>query len=338
MITDIGYLQYYRNQLLWLINNLPCQLIGVEDNLCIPITSVSHKQEWSARTIRPKIMNKLDYFMRDKFINPLSELIFDENIKFNSNDPDLIGFINMIKKNNYLSETDFVPGENAALKTLDEFVNNKLSDYNKNRNNPEKHATSRLSPYLHFGMISPISIVEKIIDNPLSAPFIEQIVVRRELAHNFIWYNNMYNKYNALPGWCLNTLKIHSSDLRTYIYDKYQLENINTHDECWNAAMHEMVQTGYMENTMRMYWGKKIIEWSNTPEEAFDTITFLNNKYFLDGRDANSWTGIAWCFGLHDRPWVERPIFGKIRYMNKAGLYRKYNMIKYISENKNSLH
>ena len=157
-------------------------------------------------------------------------------------------------------------------------------------------------------------------------------MVRRELAHNYIWFTKNYDSYNSLPEWSRKSLELHEPDKRPFLYDLKRLEEAATHDASWNAAMREMIQTGFMENTMRMYWGKKLIEWSATPQEAYHRMSYLNNRYFLDGRDANSFTGIGWCFGLHDRAWQERPVFGMVRYMNEAGLYRKYNMNAYIGK------
>jgi deoxyribodipyrimidine photo-lyase len=139
-----------------------------------------------------------------------------------------------------------------------------------------------------------------------------------------------YDRYAALPEWARRTLREHAGDHRLFRYPLRTLESASTHDVYWNAAMKEMVKTGYMHNYMRMYWGKKIIEWSATPELAYRRTLTLNNKYFIDGRDANSYTSVAWLFGLHDRPWTERAIFGKIRYMNAAGLERKFDIQAYV--------
>lgn len=329
MITDRGYLRIQREQLQWLANEMPCQVIAVEDNLMVPIESASPKAEWAARTLRPKLMTKVSYFSDDYARYPLSSQPFElapfEQEKI------LSPFLEQVKNNQYLAPVALRGGESEALRTLTVFVNQKLGEYDVARNHPESQATSRLSAYLHFGMISPLTIYRQCQNRPEAAPFIEQLLVRRELAHNFIYYTPGYDQYNALPVWCRTTLAKHHSDQRPFLYDRSMLETASTHDACWNAAMREMLTTGYMENTMRMYWGKKIIEWSVNPEIAFQTILTLNNRYFLDGRDANSFTGVAWCFGLHDRPWTERNVFGTVRYMNEAGLRRKYDIEKYIA-------
>lgn len=332
LITDRGYLRFHRAQEEWLVKNLPCQFIRVEDNLCIPISAASHKQEWAARTIRPKIMEKLPFFRNDTA--PLDAMIVPGTGEplFSSNHKQLLLFMEQIKRKSPLAAASYRGGEQAAETHLTQFIAHKLARYDDDRNHPERRATSHLSPYLHFGMISPLTILQQLPDDTVSDPFIEELVVRRELAHNFVWYNKAYDSYHSLPEWSQKTLEAHATDKRPYLYTMDQLEEMQTHDACWNSAMQEMVTTGFMENTMRMYWGKKIIEWSETPQEAFHTMAYLNNKYELDGSDANSWAGIGWCLGVHDTAWKERPIFGTVRYMNQAGLYRKYDMKAYLAK------
>jgi len=194
---------------------------------------------------------------------------------------------------------------------------------------------SHMSPYLHFGQISPLYIAlqaRRAREAPVEAreAFLEELIVRRELSMNFVYRNPKYDRYAALPAWARRSLARHARDARPYRYGPKRLENARTHDPFWNAAQREMTITGKMHNTMRMYWGKKIIEWSASPEEAFRRALYLNNKYELDGRDPNSFAGVAWCFGKHDRPWTERPVFGYVRYMNDRGLRRKYDMDAYL--------
>ena len=160
--------------------------------------------------------------------------------------------------------------------------------------------------------------------------YLEELIVRRELAMNFVHFNPAYGRYEALPAWARQTLDEHRRDPRPYIYDRDQLEQAETHDPYWNAAQQELLLTGRMHGYMRMYWGKKILEWSPDPEQAFETALYLNNTYELDGRDANGLAGVAWCFGKHDRGWPERPVFGKVRYMNANGLRRKFRMSAYV--------
>ena len=160
--------------------------------------------------------------------------------------------------------------------------------------------------------------------------FLEELLVRRGLSHNHVWYSRDYGGYPSVPEWARKTLAEHAGDRREYVYTDTELETGRTHDEYWNAAMREMIVTGFMHNYMRMYWGKKILEWSRTPEEAFERTLRLNNRWFLDGRDANSYANVGWIFGLHDRPWTRRPVFGTVRYMNANGLRRKFDMPGYL--------
>jgi deoxyribodipyrimidine photo-lyase len=192
-----------------------------------------------------------------------------------------------------------------------------------------------MSKYLHYGHISPIWLALEAKDaggGKNTDSFLEELIVRRELSFNFVFYNDDYDSYANLPGWAKKTLEDHKKDNREYTYTQRQLEDAETHDEYWNAAMKEMVHTGYMHNYMRMYWGKKILEWSKTPEHAYRTTLYLNNKYFLDGRDPNSFANIAWVFGQHDRGWTERSVYGKVRYMSSGGLERKARPDQYVEK------
>jgi deoxyribodipyrimidine photo-lyase len=221
-----------------------------------------------------------------------------------------------------------------ALRILDDFIGHKLESYNIDRNDPNLDGLSCMSPYLHFGQISPLEIVLRIKEAKLEnsdggKAYIEELVVRRELSMNFVNFNPQYDSFDGLPDWCKKTLREHQNDRRTYIYTPEELESAQTHDPYWNAAQMEMVKTGKMHGYMRMYWGKKILEWMETPEKAYQTALYLNDKYEIDGRDPNGYAGVAWCFGKHDRPWTGREIFGNIRYMNDRGLKRKFDADKY---------
>ncbi len=212
------------------------------------------------------------------------------------------------------------------------FIQKKLSGFGDFRNDPSKDFLSNLSPYLHFGQISPLYIAleaKKYRSRGLEV-FLEELIVRRELAINFVFYHSEYDRFSCLNEWAKKTLHEHRKDHRTYLYTSHQFEEAETHDRFWNAAQREMLVTGKMHGYMRMYWGKKILEWSRSPEEGFETALFLNNRYELDGRDPNGFAGVAWCFGKHDRAWPERPIFGKVRYMNEKGLERKFHMEGYL--------
>jgi deoxyribodipyrimidine photo-lyase len=226
-------------------------------------------------------------------------------------------------------------GTSRAEARLDEFIRTGLRKYPDSHGDPGAAVESNLSPYLHFGQISPLRVALAVksargVPRAAKDAFLEELIVRRELAMNFCRYNESYDTYECVPDWARRTLTRHASDTREHMYSYRRLESARTHDPYWNAAQREMVLTGKMHNYMRMYWGKKIIEWSATPEEAFRTALRLNNIYELDGRDPNSFAGVAWCFGKHDRPWKERPVFGQIRWMSHDGLRRKFHMDAYL--------
>jgi deoxyribodipyrimidine photo-lyase len=230
----------------------------------------------------------------------------------------------------------FVGGENAAQKRLNAFASRGIASYGEGRNEPGSDQTSHMSAYLHFGQISPIDIALRVQAAKVGAQadvdsYIEELTVRRELAINYCEFTENYDSYDTIPGWAKQTLADHAGDPRPHLYTAAELESAQTNDPYWNAAQQEMNVTGFMHNYMRMYWGKKILEWSRTPREAFATTLRLNNKLFLDGRDANAFANVGWIYGLHDRPWgPARKIFGTVRYMNAAGLERKFDMEAYV--------
>lgn len=214
-----------------------------------------------------------------------------------------------------------------------------MPDYETTRNKPEIDGSSRLSSYLHFGYLSSLEVALEVqkADAPQAAKdaFLEEIIVRRELSFNFTSHNKHYDSLKSLPEWALKTIREHTSDKRPVRYTTEELENGATHDELWNASQREMLVTGEMHNYVRMLWGKKVIEWTRSYEEAFRILEHLNNNYCLDGRNPNSYAGILWCFGKHDRAWAERPIFGKLRYMSSINTGKKFDSAKYIEWTKN---
>ena len=229
-------------------------------------------------------------------------------------------------------------GSVEALRLLRIFTEKKLAGYGIERNQPQLDHTSRLSPYLHFGHISPITVALAVQNS--DAPkadkeaFLNQIITWRELAVNFVKFNPEYDNFESAEPWAHRTLAAHAKDSRPFLYSEAQLENAETHDQLWNAAQKQMINTGWMHNYLRMYWAKKILEWSRTPAEAHQVAVRLNDKYELDGRDPNGYAGMAWAIlGKFDRPWFERPIFGQIRYMSGESTGRKFDSKKYIQQN-----
>ena len=333
VITDCGYLRFQRQWRENVAGQLPCMMMQVESDVVIPVETVSSKEEYTAGTFRPKINRLIQNYLKPiKMTTPeYSSLDF----KINSFSID-----NIYESLNQLSIDSSVPlspfyqgGTSQAKKLLNRFIEEKIYRYASLSNDPSQDYLSHMSPYLHFGQISPLYIA---LRGQAEAPveiyenYLEELIVRREVAINFVYYNPNYDKFKGLPEWAENTLEEHKYDIRPYVYSKEELEQALTHDPYWNAAQKEMVITGKMHGYMRMYWSKKILEWSPTPQEAFERCLYLNNKYELDGRDPNGYAGVAWCFGKHDRAWKERSIFGKVRYMNDNGLKRKFDIDRYV--------
>jgi deoxyribodipyrimidine photo-lyase len=341
LISEKVYLKNLRNwkQEIAEIINIP--FYTIETNLICPVEEVSEKEEYAAYTIRKKI-NKI----KEEYLNDLAILDLKNKSKIKVNKKaenkiikNLDDFINTVDFEDKRSFKNFFSGGYiAAENKLNDFIDNKLQDYDEKRNFPHLDYQSDLSPYLHFGQLSSLQAALAAINSPEDeSGFIEELLIRRELSYNFIYYNENYDMglKEILPDWAYTTLKEHASDQREYQYSYQEFDNYNTHDEYWNAAQKELKLTGKMHNYMRMYWGKKILEWVGDPEEAYRIALKLNNKYALDGRDANSYAGVSWCFGKHDRAWKERKIYGKVRYMNANGLERKFEMEKYIEKVKN---
>ena len=231
----------------------------------------------------------------------------------------------------------FKGGEVEARHRLQAFIDSGLARYGDERGKPETEAVSYLSPYLHYGQISPVEIALAVRDaqgpdSETRRVYLEELIVRRELAINHAWWAPAdYDRYEGLPDWARLTLEAHEGDPRPHLYTAAQLEAGDTHDPYWNAAQREMVATGYMHNRLRMYWGKKILQWSASPRSAFDTILRLNNRYLLDGRDANSYTNVGWIFGLHDRPWPPQPVYGTVRSMG-PNTFKSFDAEAYLDQ------
>jgi deoxyribodipyrimidine photo-lyase len=247
-------------------------------------------------------------------------------------------------------------GLRAAKKALSEFIAHKLHRYDEDRNHPDKAATSGLSPYLHFGQLSAHRIVSAIAEreewtaadlgerargertgfwkmHPSAEAFMDQLITWREVGLNFCAHQPDYKSFNSLPQWAQKTLTEHKSDARPKLYARAQLEAAQTYDPIWNAAQRELLREGRIHNYLRMLWGKKILEWSKTPEQALATTIYLNDRYAVDGRDPNSYSGILWCFGRYDRAWGPvRPIFGTIRYMSSDNTAKKLWLVEYLAK------
>jgi deoxyribodipyrimidine photo-lyase len=331
VVCDCGYLRIQRRWRRYVSENIECPLLEVESDVLVPVEAASRKEEYSAATLRRKLQAAMN-----GYIVPLPEeiLVVDSSLLgFGSYDitDTVLAVSNLNIDHSVKPAAGFRGGTTEAKRRLTEFVAEKLAKFDESRNDPNQDCLSNLSPYLHFGQISPLYVCLQVRQHagPGRDAFVEELIVRRELSMNYVLYNREYDSFAGLPDWAKRTLREHEGDPREYLYTLEQLEQAKTHDPYWNAAQLEMVTTGKMHGYMRMYWGKKILEWSAKPEEAFTAALHLNNKYELDGRDPNGFAGVAWCFGKHDRPWAPRAIFGNVRYMSAEGLKRKFDADKY---------
>lgn len=338
-------------------SNTPC--FTVDTHNIVPVWVASDKREVGAYTMRPKLQKNFGLYLQSpetiekhphEWPGPV------QSIK------DLESKINKVLKEipNNGTKIAFTPGYNAAVLHLEKFIAEKLEAYAVNRNDPSSGSQSDLSPYLHFGQISSLQVAlrlrEVAIENGadlhyLSSPkmpqpeeakktiingidsLIEEMVVRKELADNYCHYCKDYDNLNASPDWARKSLDAHRKDKRDFVYSLKDLENAKTHDEAWNAAQRQLTTSGKMHGYMRMYWAKKVLEWTESPEQAIEFLIRLNDFYSIDGGDPNGYAGILWSVaGVHDRPWFDRPVFGVIRYMNYEGLKRKFKIEAYCSQ------
>jgi deoxyribodipyrimidine photo-lyase len=332
LVTDCGYLRGQRAWRAYVARHAECPVIQVECEVIVPVRVASHKEEYSAATFRPRINKHVE-----RFLSPLQE--GEPEVRPVQPDVESVDLCDPMRaigslrlKRTPLAVSGAVGGTSEAKARLRSFLDRRLYRYHELGNDPSQDHRSGLSPYLHFGQISPVYVAMEVkkAGGPGADSFLEQLVVRRELSANLTHYNARYDSLDALPSWAMSTLREHAEDKRQYVYTLKEFESALTHDPCWNAAQKEMVATGSMHNYMRMYWGKKIVEWTPSHEEALRIALYLNDKYELDGRDPNGYAGVLWCFGKHDRAWRERPVLGKLRYMSEDGLRRKFDIEGYI--------
>lgn len=310
---------------------------AVDSNGIVPMGKFE-KEEYGAYTLRPKIKKLLPNYLkpfndetvemdgRELEVDCPETLVTDDNIAT---------LVAECEIDHSVTPSRYYRGGAAnGHARLQKFVREILPDYETARNKPDRDGSSRLSAYLHFGFLSSLEVALAVqnADAPQAAKdaYLEELIVRRELSFNFTHHNANYDSLGSLPAWAQKTMRAHVDDERQFVYTLDELESGETHDELWNAAQREMVATGEMHNYVRMLWGKNVIAWSPSYEIAFETLVHLNNKYCLDGRDPNSYAGILWCFGKHDRPWMERPVFGMIRYMTSGSTGKKFDSKKYI--------
>lgn len=328
----------------------------VDSHNIIPVWVTSEKREFAAHTIRRKIHNNIEHFLSEPLA--VEAHPHNRNVTATSLEDSREKIADMLKSqpSNNVEHT-YASGEAAALNQLQRFIKNGLKSYAQKRNNPEEDALSGLSPYLHFGQINSLRVVlefrkilsERGVDLHIIESFkmpqadtgddsirssidalVEELVVRRELSDNFCYYEKDYDSVNGADEWARVTIEQHDADERDYIYSYEELEHAKTHDSAWNAAQQQMKHTGKMHGYMRMYWAKKVKEWTPDAATAVNYLVQLNDFYSIDGADPNGYVGILWSVcGVHDRPWNERAIFGKVRYMNYDGLKRKFDIDAY---------
>lgn len=300
----------------------------VDAHNIVPVWTVSQKREYGAYTLRPKINRLLDQYLTD-FI-PLVRQPESCGVQASATTRETIE-----KVMGKLPPPPLAAGPRAAGRAMQTAIAERLPTYAANSANPCQDSQSGLSPYLHFGQLSAqrlaLAVRRSDIGEDSKRAFLEELIVRRELADNYCWYQPEYDRFSAFPDWAQSTLNAHRGDQRTHLYTRRQFEEAATHEALWNACQKDLVSSGKLHGFLRMYWAKKILEWSAGPEEALAIAIDLNDRYSLDGRDPNGYAGIAWCIGgVHDRAWPERPVFGKIRFMNENGCRRKFDVKAYI--------
>jgi len=321
--------------------NIP--LVQVDAHNVVPVWEASPKLEYAARTIRPKITSHLPEFLTDfpeLEPNPAGDLdlaiLKDHLLGSPADDDGWTKLMASLEVDRTVEEVDWATaGAAAGAANLDAFCTDRFHMFAALRNDPNEAACSDMSPWLHFGQVSAqrmILTVKSTVKNKSTAEFVEEAIVRSELADNFCFYNPHYDSLEGASDWARKSLELHSTDKREYLYTYEQLESGQTHDDLWNAAQLQMVTEGKMHGFLRMYWAKKILEWSPDPATALKWCLELNDRFELDGRDPNGYVGCAWSImGIHDMGWTERPIFGKIRFMNYAGCCRKMDVPAFVA-------
>jgi len=334
LVSDFSPLRQSREWKAAAAGEMEIPFYEVDAHNIIPCWFASPKQEWAAYSFRPKVHRLLSEFLDE--LPVLQERAQRNSLSRNGSiENDWAAAERRIRTEAATPEAKWIrPGEAEAAKRLVYFLEHKLAGYERDRNDPNRDGQSGLSPYLHFGQISAQRVALQVLRSMLDAgAFLEELIVRKELSDNYCYHNQHYDDILGYPAWARASLSEHEKDRREYLYTLQELELARTHDDLWNAAQQEMLQTGKMHGYMRMYWAKKILEWTASPATAQAIAVYLNDRYELDGRDANGYAGIAWSLGgLHDRAWKERAIFGKVRYMNYKGAKSKFDVPSYINK------
>jgi deoxyribodipyrimidine photo-lyase len=340
VVGDENPLRFMRAKRDKLAHTIQIPFFTVDADVVVP-SRLLEKAQYAAYTARPKLEK-----LRSEWLKPcpnaVAEKRWSPSRSLEHYDPKLDITAGWKKLDRSVAPVDaFTGGTHAATKRLHWFLNNAFRGYAEHRGEPAVDGSTKLSPYLHFGHIAPLTIAlaaQKAVKDGKAATadldsLFNEMLVWRELAVNFVTYCGNYDSWECAEPWAKETLRDHAADERPHKYSLKQMRAAQTHDDLWNAAQLQMVTTGWMHNRMRMYWAKKMLEWSPNPATAFDWAVILNDTYELDGRDPNGYAGIAWSVvGKFDRPWFDRPIFGKIRYMSRESTGKKFNSAKYIAE------
>jgi len=323
------------------LKTMSIPLFQVDAHNVVPVWVTSPKLEYAARTIRPKIHQQLSHYLTEfpAVIKQEPPNLPQSLRDINNNRNDWQKAYDSLEVDRTITLPSlFKPGEQAGKEMLSSFLNHRIIHYDEHRNDPNKKALSDLSPYFHFGNLAPQRAILEAKKHSRRYSksvevFVEEALVRRELSDNYCYYNNNYDNLRGAPDWAQKTLNDHRNDHRDFLYTLGELEAGVTHDDLWNAAQLQMVRDGKMHGYIRMYWAKKILEWTESPEQALEFSIYLNDRFSIDGRDSNGYVGCGWAIcGIHDQGWAERNIFGKIRYMNYEGCKRKFDVNGYVRQ------
>ena len=337
VVTDQAYLLLGKQRRAEAGQRLPVLLEAVDAAMIVPPAVLSDKQLYASYIARPRLRDQFDRFLTNY---PELSVAVPWSSKLDGlevSQPETV--LALLKLDDSAGAVKQASGMTTAQSILKVFISEGVGRYKDTAGDPMASSTSQLSAYLHYGQISAQRVVWELKHAPTYArdrdsidKYLDELVTWRELSTNFAAYNTHYNTYDGTPDWAKKTLAAHADDEREYIYTSDDFEQAKTHDELWNAAQLEMMKTGRMHGYMRMYWAKKILEWTPSPQQAMRLAVYLNDKYELDGREPNGYAGIMWAIGgLHDRPWFEREVYGQIRYMNYNGAKKKFNVNGYIN-------
>ena len=337
VVTDQSYLAWGMMLRHKVGQSLGVRLEGVDAATIVPPRVAYPKAAYGAYLLRPKLR-----MLRERFLTEIPADAPDTawlgNVPSSIDERDLETVLALVKPDKSVGPVGIAPGPAAAQGGLRDFIAKGFGVYAARRNDPMAQASSRLSAYLHFGQLSSQRVAFEVLNSEAydaepeaGEAYLDELITWRELAVNYVLYCASYNTYDGIPAWAQRSLSKHRDDPREFLYTLREFERASTHDELWNAAQLEMVRSGYMHGYMRMYWAKKILEWSESASAAIRMAVYLNDKYSLDGRDANGYAGILWAIGgLHDRPWFDRPIYGQVRYMSYGGAKSKFDVAAYV--------